>query len=142
MCLPFFVVQNVETGRALSEEFRPQIARIHTDSIFGTECADITEQHGLFFTSYCRAHPLRVPKNGNRPQITQISRIYKKGTKHIIPLPCGRNGIGVPLARSVRNSSTDCDDCRFIGTKEHSLESLGLSAQRSLLGVGLLKVLM
>ena len=40
------------------------------------------------------------------------------------PLPWGRNGIGVPLATSVRNSSTDCDDCRFIGTKEYSLESL------------------
>jgi hypothetical protein len=42
-----------------------------------------------------------------------------------------QRGIGALLATSVRNSSTDCDDCRFIGTKEYSLESLGLSAQTS-----------
>ena len=42
-----------------------------------------------------KTHPLRVPKNRGKPQITQISQIYKKGThkgcpyKHIIPLPWG-----------------------------------------------------
>jgi hypothetical protein len=57
--------------------------------------------------------------------------VFNKKRRHTVTSlliyipPLGRNGIGVPLATSVRNSSTDCDDCRFIGTKEYSLESLG-----------------